>query len=528
MATDSIYIQAAGDIAQSGLTTQGSARTGKALDSWVGDNIHTPLTILPLGDTAYGTGTLTELRNYFDPFWGAGSTKDGYSWKNKFDLLQPIPGNHEHDGNMTGYHAYFGATKSYEATRWKWSKQPVAPDGNRYWRIIGLDSDVDSNATAAKDFLRAELDASMTAGPRGGRQHIICCWHHMLWTTGGYAPGLTSLGPFTNILQDTKYNGVLRIVLNGHDHLYVRYDPLRLSGTLTQVPATISTGFVELLLGMGGAGPDRESQPPGPSPNYTNVAAHYERPNGGAGDVEPAKSQAWGVVRAELTKDSFKGQYVRQENPISSTPIVHETFTLGPLTLPGGGGGGDPPPPTNAITGYRFDWGDGTVVGGPGVLNTTDTHTYATAGTKTLTVTVYDSVGNDTEVRTLTITSTATPPTPALSLTPARQRLTGVAGGAGVDREYTATVTADATASTYSGSPLFTFDWGDGTAVTGPQASPTAVHTYRYNHVNAYKDGWGKKRVKVTLTDSNGTAEAFSTALLQRDHMLPGLDNGGV
>jgi hypothetical protein len=116
----------------------------------------------------------------------------------------------------------------------------------------------------------------------------------------------------------------------------------------------------------------------------------------------------------------------------------------------------------------------------------------------------------------------------ALSIDPPRQRLSGVAGGAGGDREYTATVTADVSQSVYTGAAVFAIDWGDGTTsqITAPTLS--VAHTYRYNHVNAYKHGWGGKLVDLTVTDANGTDRTTAKVLLQRDHILSGLANGGV
>lgn len=184
----------------------------------------------------------------------------------------------------------------------------------------------------------------------------------------------------------------------------------------------------------------------------------------------------------------------------------------------------------HTIVGYRFDWGDASAVQG-GATNTVSSrqHVYAAAGAYTLTVTVWDSGGTSASTtRTITVTNpSATPPRASLSVDPPRGRLAGVSGGGGADREYTMAVAADASGSSYAAGATFLFDWADGTT-TGPQAGPTASHTYRYNHLNAYKDGWGRKDVKVTVTDANGTDTAVSRVWVQRDHTLPGLANGGI
>jgi hypothetical protein len=78
---------------------------------------------------------------------------------------------------------------------------------------------------------------------------------------------------------------------------------------------------------------------------------------------------------------------------------------------------------------------------------------------------------------------TDSPPTADLAVAP-------TAGGGALD------VTADASKSTDDKSGLtYTFDFGDGTAVVGPQSEATATHTYQ---------SAGTYTVKVTVTDSAG------------------------
>jgi hypothetical protein len=82
-----------------------------------------------------------------------------------------------------------------------------------------------------------------------------------------------------------------------------------------------------------------------------------------------------------------------------------------------------------------------------------------------------------------------TPPTADLSVAP-------TSGGGPLD------VTADATKSTDDKSGLtYTFDFGDSTAAVGPQAEPTATHTYQTA---------GTYTVKVTVTDSAGQTSTKS------------------
>jgi parallel beta-helix repeat protein len=136
------------------------------------------------------------------------------------------------------------------------------------------------------------------------------------------------------------------------------------------------------------------------------------------------------------------------------------------------------------IAGYRFDFGDGTVVGPqPGA---TAGHTYTRAGSFTVTVTVTDTAGlSSTATRTVTVTDLA--PAAALTVSPS-------SGTAPLE------VTADASASTDpDATPIasYRFDFGDGSDSVGPQASAIASHTYT---------GPGTYTVTATVKDTAGQA----------------------
>jgi PKD repeat protein len=137
------------------------------------------------------------------------------------------------------------------------------------------------------------------------------------------------------------------------------------------------------------------------------------------------------------------------------------------------------------IAGYRFDFGDGSAPVGPQAAATA-AHTYTAAGAYTVRVTVTDTAGQS-SVATRTVTVTDSPPSAALTVAPA----TG---------EAPLAVTADASGSSDNdGTPIatYTFDFGDGSAPTGPQAAPTASHTYPTA---------GSYTAKVTVKDTAGLA----------------------
>ncbi len=143
--------------------------------------------------------------------------------------------------------------------------------------------------------------------------------------------------------------------------------------------------------------------------------------------------------------------------------------------------------PDGSIVGYTFNFGDGAISGmqpGP-----TAAHTYS-AGTWTATVTVIDDTGLTANASTVVISNQA--PVAALSVTPTTGRAP-------------VTVTANASASSDADGSVssYEFDFGDGTMV-GPQASPTATHTF----------GTGSWSVRATVRDNRGASSAPSAAVV--------------
>jgi parallel beta-helix repeat protein len=143
---------------------------------------------------------------------------------------------------------------------------------------------------------------------------------------------------------------------------------------------------------------------------------------------------------------------------------------------------------------YRFDFGDGAVVGPQS--SPTASHAYTEGGDYTVTVTIRDTIG-------FTATATAAvhvdnpvadlPPAASLSVTP-------TSGIAPLDVHADASASSDADATPIS---AYTFNFGDGTTV-GPQPSATADHTY----VDV-----GTFTVTVTVTDSGGLASQANASV---------------
>lgn len=145
---------------------------------------------------------------------------------------------------------------------------------------------------------------------------------------------------------------------------------------------------------------------------------------------------------------------------------------------------------------YSFDWGDGTPITGP-QTSPAASHTYTKFGTYVVTVTVIDTEGLGSTAA-VPVTVADAPPVVSLSRSP----------GAG---KAPLKVTAKASASDEDGTPVatYTFDWGDGTAATGPQAKSSAVHTYTKI---------GTFTIKVTATDTAGLNSSATATVKVRKH----------
>lgn len=193
------------------------------------------------------------------------------------------------------------------------------------------------------------------------------------------------------------------------------------------------------------------------------------------------------TVKVTVTDSAgFKSSATAAVKVGAPAAVLHVSPALGatPLAVTADASGSTDP---IGITSYTFDFGDGTVVGPQ--AGSTATHTYSSASIYVVKVTVKDSTGT-TASASSSVTAVA-PPTAALAVTP----------GLGATP---LAVTADASGSTPGTNPIatYTFNFGDGTVV-GPQAGPTAGHTYT---------AAGSYAVKVTVADGQGvTATATST-----------------
>lgn len=224
-----VQILAAGDIGMCGF---GADDTGKLLDRLTG-------TILALGDLAYQDGTRANFRDCYDPFWGR-----------HLQRTKPVPGNHEYQGdrNATGYWDYFG--------------ELAGPRGLGYyaftegaWRIIALNSEISMlPGSPQQQWLRNELTTTRSLC-------TLAYWHRPLFTSGPNFPQ-QDVRPLWLTLQEFGVD----VVLNGHDHLYERFDRQDADGRPSP------TGIRQFTVGTGGAQTYKAGPP---RPNSQKIAEVY-------------------------------------------------------------------------------------------------------------------------------------------------------------------------------------------------------------------------------------------------------------
>lgn len=211
----------AGDIAYCGDAPeyQGDERTAAIVQSMLKDA--PGATVMTVGDTVYGSGTRTELKDCFDPSWG--------QFK---DRIRPALGNHDiQTENGAPYFDYFGAAAG-----------PVGKGYYSYnlgsWHIVVLNSNCNDIACTPDSqqvkWLREDLQQNQTLC-------TLAYWHHPRWSSG-----LGGGGAAATFWKTAAELGV-DVVVSGHDHDYERFAPMNAGGDADP------QGTREFVVGTGGA-----------------------------------------------------------------------------------------------------------------------------------------------------------------------------------------------------------------------------------------------------------------------------------
>jgi len=167
--------------------------------------------LLYLGDV-YETGTAREYATNYASSWGRFKR-----------VTSPTPGNHEWGNREQGYDPY-------------WGRRARGARGAHYysfdldgWHFVSLNSERGTEATSAQlRWLRRDLS-------RYGGSCTIAFWHRPRFDAGNHSDS-KDVQPFWSALS-----GRASVVLNGHDHNYQRFKPVR--------------GITQFIAGAGGRAP---------------------------------------------------------------------------------------------------------------------------------------------------------------------------------------------------------------------------------------------------------------------------------
>jgi calcineurin-like phosphoesterase family protein len=227
-------VLAAGNIAK--CTATDDEATAALLDTLPG-------TIFVLGDNAFPNGSLEAYTNCYEPSWG----------RHKARTYAAL-GNHEYNtGAATGSFDYFGDRAGPRDLGYH-----SFDLGN--WHIIVLnvnDFTVDSLApfvgTAQDLWLQSDLASNR-------KLCTLAVWHSPRFFSSN-SPGWTS-NTYVKPVWERLYAAGVDVVLNGHQHQYERFPPMRPSGARDD-----ARGIREFNVGTGGESsempialaPDREA-----------------------------------------------------------------------------------------------------------------------------------------------------------------------------------------------------------------------------------------------------------------------------
>ena len=193
--------------------------------------------VLALGDVQYYCGSLAAFNAVYDPTWGRVKS-----------ITHPVVGNHEYltaggsgsatgcDGsnaNAAGYFGYFGAAAGSAAHSY------YSFDVGS-WHLIALNSNCTQAGGCSVNSPQGKwLKADLAVHPN---QCVLAYWHIPLFSSGGRANS-NSLG-----LWQQLYAAHADVVLDGHDHIYERFDPQTPLGV-----ADPTNGIRQFTVGTGGA-----------------------------------------------------------------------------------------------------------------------------------------------------------------------------------------------------------------------------------------------------------------------------------
>jgi len=158
-----------------------------------------PGPIAVLGDIAYDNGTAADFADCFDPSWGP-----------LVPRIRAALGNHEYDSGTAAV-----AIGRFRLPQSGWYSYALGA-----WHVIVLNSNCSKVGGCERGspqwlWLQADLAAHRN-------RCTLAYWHHPRFSSGAHGSDLAS-APFWDLLSRAKAD----VVLQGHDHDYERFAPLK-------------------------------------------------------------------------------------------------------------------------------------------------------------------------------------------------------------------------------------------------------------------------------------------------------------
>jgi thrombospondin type 3 repeat protein len=266
LATSSAILVGAGDIS-----------SGGSRDQETGDLVRAELSrgawgVFTTGDNAYPYGTYQNYQVY-DEAWG--------SFRNK---TRPTYGNHEYYGSSTavGSEQYWNEGPDPTPVRVSNAASYFAYEvANSNWRAIVLNSASTEGPTSNQAPSCAAGSPQMTFlnNALNTTKNTVLFWHHARFSASSDHPTSEGATGCSKMFFDVAYDKRADLILQGHSHLYERYDTRDKSGQ------KVAGGLTSIVCGLGGNSFDGLQGSPSPA---------YDR----------AFTNAWGVCKLSLNTNN--------------------------------------------------------------------------------------------------------------------------------------------------------------------------------------------------------------------------------
>lgn len=175
--------------------------------------------VLTLGDNVYYTGLLSEYQGCYDATWGKFKSR---TWA--------TPGNHDYGvANAVGYFDYFGVRAGP-------SRSGIYKQALGNWSLFALNSNIAADpASGQMAWLKGELAAN--SGCK------LAAWHYPVVSSS-----TRGNNPTMQAVWDELAAKKADIVLQGHEHHYERFAPMKSDGSVDT-----ANGIRSFVVGTGGA-----------------------------------------------------------------------------------------------------------------------------------------------------------------------------------------------------------------------------------------------------------------------------------